>query len=146
MRGERSEVRGHRADSEFPSFLLSRFHLFRFALVPSCTHPDPIRGQKCLGMIRINLTTDGTDTIWIKDQFRVFSFSTFPLSSFPPMSWSHPVPILIPSVVKNVSSDPARGFPIFCFPPFIFSALPWSILRLLCFLWLSVGERLEARG
>ena len=49
-------------------------------------------------------------------------------------------------MVKNVSSDPAPGFPIFCFPPFIFSALPWSILRLLCFLWLSVGERLEARG
>ena len=38
-------------------------------------------------MIRINLTTDGTDTIWIKDQFRVSRFSTFPLSSFPPTSW-----------------------------------------------------------
>gem|GEM_PF-4067832 len=37
------------------------------------------------------------------------------------MSWSHPVPILIPSVVKNVLSDPAPGFPIFYFSAFIFS-------------------------
>ncbi|MEI7567769.1 MAG: hypothetical protein WCJ10_08015 [Opitutaceae bacterium] len=37
------------------------------------------------------------------------------------MSWSRPVPILIPSVVKNVLSDPAPGFPIFYFPTFIFS-------------------------
>ena len=28
-------MRGHRADSEFPDFLLSHFHLFRFALVDS---------------------------------------------------------------------------------------------------------------
>ena len=38
------------------------------------------------------------------------------------MSWSHPVPILIPSVVKNVLSDPTSSFPIFYFPAFIFSA------------------------
>ncbi len=53
-------------------------------------------------------------------EFPGFLLSSF--SSFPPMSWSHPVPILIPSVVKNVLSGPTPGFPVFHFPHFIFSA------------------------
>ena len=49
---------GYRPDSDFPDFLLSPFHLFLppFAAKNSAavhrinpaSHPDPIRGQKCL--------------------------------------------------------------------------------------------------
>ena len=70
----------------FPNFLLSSFHLFRPCLSPqSCSHPDPIRGQNCLGTIRTILTTDVTDSIWIKDKSLIpgFPISSFPISSFP---------------------------------------------------------------
>ena len=78
----------------FPQFIFSfppSRHFVPFAVKNSAavhwinpaSHPAPIRGQKCLGIIRTNLTTDFTDTIWIKDRFRVSRFSTFPISSFP---------------------------------------------------------------
>ena len=56
--GHGLSVIGYRTDSEFPDFLLSPFHLFLppFAAKNSAavhrinpaSHPDPIRGQKCL--------------------------------------------------------------------------------------------------
>ena len=63
--------------------------------------------------------------------FPIFYFPHF-IFSFPPSRLKIPPlcigsilpPILIPSVVKNVSSDPTPSFPIFYFPPFIFSFPP----------------------
>ena len=100
----------------------------------------------------------GLSVIGPNPSFPIFYFPTF-IFSFPPRVTSCPSrlkipplcirsilpPILIPSVVKNVLSDPTPSFPIFYFPPFIFSfppsrhfvpfavKMPWSILRLLRF-------------
>jgi hypothetical protein len=62
----------------FPIFFFPDFIFSYPCLSPqSCSHPDPIRGQKCLGTIRTNLTTDVTDTIWIKDKRLIPSFPIF---------------------------------------------------------------------
>ncbi len=63
--------------------------------------------------------------IGLTPSFPIFYFPPF-IFSFPPSRLKIPPlyigsilpPILIPSVVKNILSDPAPGFPIFCFPAF----------------------------
>ena len=133
----------------FPAFIFSlppSRHFVPFAVKNSAAvhrinpvpHPAPIRGQKCLGMIRTNLTTDGTDTIWIKDQFRVSRFSTFPLSSFPSaLPWSIFVFLVFFVADRRLEArgerrkvrgygswviGPTPSFLIFYFLTFIFSA------------------------
>ena len=79
-------------------------------LPPVSSFPPPFasfrvfRGPKCIGTAPTNLTTDFTDSIWIKSK------RTTPQI--------HPDPILPPSVVKNALVDPNRRFPIFYFPKF----------------------------
>ena len=84
--------------STFPDFIFS--HPF---LGPNpASHPDPIRGQKCLGIISNQLTTDVTDTIWIKFKRRMLGF---PISSF--LHFIFSAPALVPNPASH--PDPIRG-------------------------------------
>ena len=83
-------------------------------LPPVSSFPPPFasfrvfRGPKCIGTAPTNLTTDFTDSIWIKSKRT--------------MPQIHPDPILSPSVVKTPWSIRVLVSRFSTFPIFIFSA------------------------